>query len=374
MNKKILLIRNAYSFDFGGAELFPVSLALELKKLNLDTIVTSRSKKLLSYAKKNNVSVLKGVWWSRQNWSGKNTILFPVFVIWQIILFFHYFFVIIYYKIDAVHPQSRDDFISATLAGRLLGKKVVWTDHADIKYIYMNHKIWYKNPVGKLVYLSSKLANHVTIESISEKKLIECELGKELPANYKVVHIGVVDNYKPRENITKKLVIVATSRLVKEKGIGELIKAIKLINASNIVLKICGDGPDAAQFKREAEGIVNIEFLGHIDDVSKILQNSDILVHPSYHESFGLSLVEAEMHSLPIVACKVGSIPEIVKDGVSGILVKPRDSDDLAKALDTLIKNPRLRTEMGDAGRQIFLDMFQFDKIVKNDFLPLYEK
>ena len=79
------------------------------------------------------------------------------------------------------------------------------------------------------------------------------------------------------------------------------------------------------------------------------------------------------MCGLPIIACTVGSIPEIVKDGVSGILVQPKNSKDLAEAMNTLINSPKLRAKMGQAGRQIYLENFQFDKIVKEKFLPLYE-
>jgi glycosyltransferase involved in cell wall biosynthesis len=277
-------------------------------------------------------------------------------------------------RIDIVHPQSRDDFVAATIAAKLQGKKVVWSDHADLKYVYMNHKTWYKNPVGKLVYLTSKLADHVVIESFSEKKLIEEALGKPLPANYTVIYLGVIDCYKPAKRKGNELVFVSTSRLVKAKGIGELIEAFKLIDSKNAVLKLCGNGPDSAYFRSLADGDKNIEFLGHVNDVVEVLQSSDVLVHPSYHEGFGLSLVEAEMCSLPIIACKVGSIPEIVKDGVSGILVPTKSVEDLAEAMNLLAIKPSLRKEMGQAGRQIYLENFQFDKIVEERFVPLYEQ
>lgn len=277
-------------------------------------------------------------------------------------------------KIYVFHPQSRDDFIAATFAAKLSGKRVVWTDHADLKYVYINHRVWYKNPVGKLVYLASLFASHVTLESISEKNLVEASLGRALPKNYSVIHIGVVDSYRQTERKQKdKLTLVSTSRLVRAKGIGELIEAFASIKSKDTVLKICGDGPDAEYFKSLAIDTPNVEFLGHVDDVTRVLSSADIFVHPSYHEGFGLSLVEAEMYSLPIIACAVGSIPEIVEDGVSGILIPPKNIEALANAIRALVSNPSLREEMGRAGRQIFLTRFQFDKIVAKKFLPLYE-
>lgn len=371
---RIALIRNSYAFDVGGAEIFPINLAKLLRSNDHKPFILSANRKTLAMASSANLKATQSPWWSFQNFSGFRVFLFPVYVCWILVLTAWYFLFLLKNHIDVAHPQSRDDFVAATFAAKLLSIRVVWTDHADLKYIYMNHKRWYKNPVGKLVYLASKLADHVTIISFSEKKMIEEALGKTLPVNYEVIHIGVTDNYKPSTRKDDRLVFVSTSRLVKAKGIRELIEAFKLINDPNVVLKLYGDGPDATYFKSLASGVKNIEFLGHVDDVIRALRNSDVLVHPSYHEGFGLSLVEAEMCGLPIIACNVGSIPEIVRDGVSGILVRPKNTKDLAKAMSFVIKSPKLRTDMGEAGRQIFLSNFQFDKIVIEKFLPLYTR
>lgn len=327
-------------------------------------------------ARSSGIKAVRSPWWSFQNFSGKGLLLLPVYLVWVLFPTLWYLIFFLRNHIDVVHPQSRDDFIAATLAAKLLRRRVVWTDHADLKYIYMNHATWYKNPVGKLVYAVGKLADHITIESLSEKKLVEASLGKELPHNYSVIYIGVVDTYHVPEHKpgTDKVVLVSTSRLVKAKGIAELIEAFKSIDATNAVLRLCGDGPDATTFKSMASGVDNIEFLGHVDDVIEVLSQADIMVHPTYHEGFGLSLVEAEMCGLPIVASDVDSVPEIVKDGISGILVKPKDVEDLTRGLNQLIQNPKLRVEMGKAGREIFLRNFQFDSIVKERFIPLYEE
>ncbi|MFY9228224.1 MAG: glycosyltransferase [Candidatus Microsaccharimonas sp.] len=371
--KRVALIRNSYSFDVGGAEIFPVNLGKLLVSHSYEPFVLSANKRTLAMSSTAGLNVVSSPWWSFQNFSGVRTLLFPLYLLWQLVLTLWYFLYFLKNHIDVVHPQSRDDFIASTVAAKLLRKRIIWTDHADLKYVYMNHKKWYKNPVGKLVYMVSKLADKIVVESHSEKKLIEVSLNKKLPSNYVVIHLGVVDSYKPSNRERDALVLVSTSRLVKAKGIGELIKAFKLIDSTNVILKLCGDGPDAGYFKSLARGVKNVEFLGHVDDVIQILQNADVLIHPSYHEGFGLSLVEAEMCSLPIIACNVGSIPEIVNDGTSGILVNPRNVKDLASAMTLLVENAKLRVAMGKAGRQIFLDNFQFDIIVEEKFLPLYE-
>lgn len=372
--KRVALIRNSNSYDFGGAEILPINLAGELAKLGYEPTIVSAHQKTLSSAKDSRLNTKRGPWLSHQNFTGLKIALFPFYVFWVFVLTAWYFVFFLKNRIDVAHPQSRDDFVAATVAAKLLKRKVIWTDHADLKHIYMNHNKWYKNPVGKLVYLASKLADKVTIESFSEKRLIEASLTQKIPKNYVVVHMGVVDTYKPTEKKDGTLVLVSTSRLVKDKGIGELIGAFKLIDDKSVILKLCGDGPDADQFKSLAHGTKKIEFLGHVNDAVQVLQNSDVLVHPTYHEGFGLSLVEAEMCGLPIIASNVGSIPEIVEDGVSGILVQPKNVDELASAIKTLVESKKLRLKMGQAGRQIFLSNFQFDKIVKEKFIPLYEE
>lgn len=372
--KRVALIRNARSYDFGGAEIFSISLAHQLDALGHKPVIVGAHKKTLSTARRSGLKTAKGPWWSFQDFSGSRVVLFSFYVVWILILTAWYFGFFLKNSIDVAHPQSRDDFIAATIAAKLLGRKVVWTDHADLKHIYMNHEKWYKNPLGKLVYFAGLLADCITLESHSEERLITKSLGKTLPKNYQVVYIGVVDSYEATVRSNSKPTLVSTSRLVTDKGIGELIEAFKSLEHNSAVLKICGDGPEAKHFKELATGIKNIEFLGHVNDVTTVLADADIFVHPTYHEGFGLSLVEAEMCSLPIIASNVGSIPEIVEDEVSGILVEPRDSRALAEAMARLIADAKLRSRMGKAGRAIFLKNFQFDKIVKEKFVPIYER
>lgn len=370
-----MLIRNSQSYDIGGAEIFPIRLAKLLESHAFEALFLSSNRRNLAMANDVSLKSVHSPWWSFQNFSGIRLLLFPLYLLSTLACTCWYIVFFAKNHIDIVNPQSRDDFISATLAAKILRKKVIWSDHADLKYVYANHRVWYKNPVGKLVYLASKLVNHIQIESFSEKHLIEKSLGGPLPTNYSVIYIGVVDTYKEtKKPASSDVVFVSTSRLVTDKGIGDLVSAMNMINAKNAHLKICGDGPDADSFKKLAKGNNKIEFLGHISNIEEVLAGADALIHPTYREGFGLSLVEAEMFKLPIIASNVDSIPEIVKDGVSGILVEPRNPQELADAIDRLAGSKDLREKMGEAGRKIFLENFQFDVIVKEKIIPLYNK
>lgn len=371
-----MIIRNAYFHDFGGGERFPVHLAQELIKSDIEAIVVSRSPKLLDYAQDQNIKTVRGWWWSRQDWSGKKTLLLPFYLVWQLILFLWYIYLILRLKPRVVHPQSKDDFIAATLAGKLLRKRVVWTDHADLKYIYQNHKVWYKNPIGKIVYLMSKLADHVTLVSHSEQHLIEKQLMHPVPKNYQVIHNGVLDqNAIPAKRNKEEIVFCATSRLVTAKGISELIDAFKQLNTdSKFQLWLVGDGPERTKFEQQADKDPAIVFVGHTDEPLSYVAACDVFVHPSYHEGFSLSLVEAAMLGRPIIACSVGGNAEIVSDNETGILVAERNVESLKQAMKKLAEDEHLRKLLGQNARKVFLRGFQFDKIVTERFLPLYEK
>jgi glycosyltransferase involved in cell wall biosynthesis len=374
---RALIIRNAYFHDFGGGERFPVHLATELRKNHVEPVVVSRSPKLLEYSNLQDVAVIKGWWWSKQDWSGKNTLLFPLYLGWQVLLTIWYLQLIVRLRPSVVHPQSKDDFIAATIAARLLRKRVVWTDHADLKYVFQNHTVWYKNPVGKLVYAASRLANSVTLVSNSEQQLIESALGHAVPSNFEVIHNGVLDEkIRPVSRKADVIVFCATSRLVTAKGIGELITAFKDLSTqyANIRLWLVGDGPEQEKFKKLADSHDQIAFTGHSDAPLTYVAACDVFVHPSYHEGFSLSLVEAAMLAKPLIACNVGGNPEIVKDRVTGSLITEKNSQELMDAMEQLIEKPELRKQLGNNARKLFVQDFQFDRLVKERFIPLYEK
>jgi glycosyltransferase involved in cell wall biosynthesis len=106
-----------------------------------------------------------------------------------------------------------------------------------------------------------------------------------------------------------------------------------------------------------------ISFLGAVEhrQVPEILKNVDIFVMPSIQEEFGVAAVEAQAMEIPVVATRVGGVPEVVSDGETGILVEPGNSGQLAQAILTLIENPALRRQMGERGRRHVLDNYRWE-------------
>ena len=111
-----------------------------------------------------------------------------------------------------------------------------------------------------------------------------------------------------------------------------------------------------AQLQRMIPGYLaqKVNFVGHVppENLGRYYQNADILINPSYSESFGMTLVEAMSHRLPVVATKVGGMVEIVDDEKVGLLVDAGHVEALARAITALLRDAKLRMKMGQAGRQ----------------------
>jgi glycosyltransferase involved in cell wall biosynthesis/peptidoglycan/xylan/chitin deacetylase (PgdA/CDA1 family) len=137
---------------------------------------------------------------------------------------------------------------------------------------------------------------------------------------------------------------------------------------------IVGDGTCRDQLEALARrtGVFDrFNFLGHRDDVPAILAEADLFVLPSASEAFPNVIIEAMAAGLPVVATKVGGIPELVREGVTGRLVAPGDADSLASALLDVLDRPERAAEFGRAGRARIEQTYSFDRMVEQ-FEQLY--
>jgi glycosyltransferase involved in cell wall biosynthesis len=147
-------------------------------------------------------------------------------------------------------------------------------------------------------------------------------------------------------------VLLAVCRLEPQKGVDVAVRALARVRGrhANAELVVLGDGPERAALERLAHDLdVPVHLLGRVPDVARWLRRADVLVHPVRWEGFGLALLEAMLASLPVVATRVSSIPEIVADGETGILVPPDDPGALGDAIGSVLDDPR---ELGRAGRE----------------------
>jgi glycosyltransferase involved in cell wall biosynthesis len=152
-----------------------------------------------------------------------------------------------------------------------------------------------------------------------------------------------------------------------EKGVDDLLTSLSCtaLKRRPWRLTIAGAGEIARYRNRAAElGIAErIAFTGWIDEaaVSRLLQQSDVLVLPSHFECLPMSIIEAMAHGLPVIATRVGAVPDAVIDGETGLLVPVASPDDLALALQRLVDSPDERRRLGSRARQRFEAKFDLE-------------
>ena len=113
---------------------------------------------------------------------------------------------------------------------------------------------------------------------------------------------------------------------------------------------------------------------GHVPwrDLVEHYRRAKVFVMPSYYETGGISVIEAMAFGLPVVATRAGGLPEVVEDGVTGILVPPGDSRALAEAISRLLRDPELRQRMGEAGRSTVMKEFTVERLISRT-LAVYQ-
>jgi colanic acid/amylovoran biosynthesis glycosyltransferase len=184
------------------------------------------------------------------------------------------------------------------------------------------------------------------------------------------------------EREQKKVRIVSVARLVSEKGLDFGIRAVDQLRATcpqlDFSYTIIGEGPRRADLQGLIERLdlqLSVKLVGAKpqDKVIAELCESDILLAPSLAEALPVSLMEAHAVGLPVIATRVGSVDQIVRDSVTGFLVPPGDVDALARRLAELIGEPDKRAEMGRRGRRHIEQHYDIDRL--NDRLvSLYQE
>jgi glycosyltransferase involved in cell wall biosynthesis len=120
-------------------------------------------------------------------------------------------------------------------------------------------------------------------------------------------------------------------------------------------LHIAGEGPLARELDRWRDGLTHPELVirhGFVEDIASFLAGLSLLVLPSRAEGFGLAAAEASACGVPVVATDCSSLPEVVLDQKTGLLIRPRDPDALADAIGRLLRDRDLAGRLGRAGRE----------------------
>lgn len=197
--------------------------------------------------------------------------------------------------------------------------------------------------------------------------------GWDRPEHVVTLHNGVLDAAAPGSGAAVRrelglapddVVLAMVSVLRPGKGHTEALRALTMLRHTHpeVRLLIVGDGPLRADLERAARDVPGAVLAGHRTDVMCVLDAADVLLHPSEHDAFPTTLLEAMAAGVPVVATRVGGIPEIVVAGSTGLLVEPPpDAGRLAAALAPLLDDPALRQALGRAGRARYVERFTAD-------------
>ena len=170
-----------------------------------------------------------------------------------------------------------------------------------------------------------------------------------------------------RIGVTEGRLVVCAGRMSPEKGHRVLIEAISILGerARDTHFVFCGEGQCKKELKRLAEKFEvgdRCHFVGFRRDLDEIFRAMDFLVLPSLSEGLPNVVLEAFAWGKPVVATKVGGVPEVVKDGINGVLVAPNRPDLLARGIAILLASPELQTALGKAGYHNVEANFSFKK------------
>lgn len=179
--------------------------------------------------------------------------------------------------------------------------------------------------------------------------------------------------YAPYPSETDGVIFLAVWRIMKDKGIAEYLDSVERIAKEYKTARFYLAGEYEEETRQEYEPRIRelsekgvIKYLGHIDNVPEVVEKSHVIVHPSYHEGLSNVLLEAAACGRPILASNVPGCRETVKQGLSGLLFPPRDTEGLTQAIKTILGYTESeRGKMGLAGREYVEAAFDRRKVVE---------
>lgn len=281
-------------------------------------------------------------------------------------------------RIDILHTHLFEPSVIGLLAGRLTATSLLMMTRHYSDYHTRIHKRWHvrldqlcTRLCDRIIAVSQHTADHMrTVEHAPPAKLHVILNGIDF-TRVQLLTPDARARVRREFAATDAHLLLIVARLHPEKGHSYLFRALPQIARQvhkPVRLLVAGRGPSDAAYRAEVRtlGIEHlVTFTGFRKDGPDLIAAADLLVLPSVAEAFGLVLTEALYLGTPVVATRVGGIPEIVDDGVDGVLVPPADSEALAAAIIDLLNHPERRAQMAGAGSAKVSQRFRFADMVR---------
>ena len=273
---------------------------------------------------------------------------------------------------DFVHTNSLKSHFIGGVAGRLAGVPVIWHVRDRIAADYLP-----PSAVTLVHLLSRILPRFIIANSRATLATVVSRSQESLTARSRVIHDGcevlTMQSHQGRQDDQMRIGLIG--RISPWKGQHIFIQAAAMIRDEfpNVQFQIIGaplfsETEYESQVKHLAREHLGeqVEFTGFVNDVQSVLAKLHIVVHAStVGEPFGQVVIEGMAAGKPVIATNGGGIPEIVVDGVTGLLVKMNDAGALADAMASLLHDPKKAQAMGKQGRERVLNLFAIERTAK---------
>jgi len=288
------------------------------------------------------------------------------------------------HRIQLIHAHGASGAFYARIAAILCGIPLITTYHVAITSITDIPK-WKKFLYTVADRLMSSIDKKIVVVSRALKRQL-VQIAKFRNSKITVIYTGIdadayglLDKYTARNRLNIKPtdhVIGYIGRISHEKGVHILLDAFQIFakEQKKITAILVGDGPFRETLIKQAttKGIMqNCRFLNHRQDIPDIFPALDLLVLPSLTEGLPQILLEAMASGIPVVASDAGGVPEVVRNGITGILVPSGNPCALANAINDLLFDISKAKHFGESGRQIIEQRFTADRMV-NEMITLY--
>jgi glycosyltransferase involved in cell wall biosynthesis len=269
--------------------------------------------------------------------------------------------------------------VAALLAGRRAPPIVVHTFHGHVLRGYFGPlrsglfrllERWLAARTTALIAVSPQVRDDLVALGVAPpERFVVIRLGIELDERVAAEQNGRAESRRYLGIASDRFAVGWIGRMTAVKRTDDVLVAFRRLRDDGVDAVLCmvGDGPDRPELERRAHELGVIRdtlFLGYQEDVAPFYAAFDALVLPSSNEGTPVSAIEALAAGRPVVATRVGGVPDVVQEGQDGFLVDPGATDDLADRLARLARDPALRERMGGAGRERVLPRYAVARLI----------
>jgi len=285
------------------------------------------------------------------------------------------------HRVSVIHCHHYSPYVYGATA-KVLSPRLglVYTEHGRLSDAAPSPKRRLVNPwlsriPSRVFSVSEELKRHMVAEGFSEQRV-------------QVIYNGIAisERVTPGERAAVRaelglpddaLVVGSVARLDPVKNLSLLLQAHASLLASHPQVRVAlvGSGPEQPALEAEARRLgtsQRVLFAGYRSDARRLMSAFDVYVNCSNYEGVSLTILEAMAAGLPVVATRVGGNAEVVLDGETGIVVPGRQAAPLADAIAAMSADPRVRREMGEAGRRRVEQEFSIERMV-DDYRRAYD-